>query len=184
MQNIRKFFLFVALLLVQVLVCNNIHLFHIAMPLIYVYFFMLFRRGYPRWAILLWCFFMGLAVDAFANTPGVATASATLIGFLQPYIFELFLQRDSEEDIEPSIASMGFGKFAFYAFIITFVYCLVFFSLEMFNFFNWIQWLECLGGSAALTYVLVLTIENLRKHVVSISMLGAIVSRVRIKKAL
>lgn len=43
------------------------------------------------------------------------------------------------------------------------VYCLVFFTLETFNFFNWLFWLECVGGSAVLTLVLIFTLERLRK---------------------
>lgn len=60
--------LFVTLLLVQVLVLNHIHLFGFATPLLYMYVALIFRRNYPRWGILLWCFAMGLAVDIFSNT--------------------------------------------------------------------------------------------------------------------
>lgn len=43
---------------------------------------------------------MGLCIDVFANTPGVAAASMTFIGLLQPYLFELFVPRDSADDLE------------------------------------------------------------------------------------
>ena len=76
---------FVVLLLVQALVLNRIHLFNCATPLLYVYVAMLFRRNFPRWAILVSCFTMGLCVDIFSNTPGVAAGAMTLIGLLQPY---------------------------------------------------------------------------------------------------
>lgn len=56
---------FVILLLVQVLVFNHVHLFGCAIPLVYLYCALDFRRGYPKWAILLWCFAMGLAIDTF-----------------------------------------------------------------------------------------------------------------------
>lgn len=163
MQFIRKLFFFVVVVLVQVLVCNNIHLFDYAMPMIYIYFLMLFRRDYPRWGILLWCFALGLTLDTFSNTPGVASASATLIGFLQPYIFAPFIQRDNLDDMVPDMRSMGFSKFAVYSLVIVFIYCLVFYSLEMFSFFNWMEWLLSIGGSTALTYILILIIENFRK---------------------
>ena len=162
MQIVRKIAFFVIVVLVQVLICNNIHLFDYAMPLIYVYFLMLFRRDYPRWGILLWCFCLGLTIDAFSNTPGVASASATLIGFLQPYIFAPFIQRDSLDDMMPDMRTMGFSKFAIYSLMIVLIYCIVFYSLEMFSFFNWMEWLFSIGGSAALTYILILVIENFR----------------------
>ena len=53
-----------------------------------------------RWAILLWCFTIGLVIDAFSNTPGVASASMTLIGALQPVLLELFLPRDADDHIK------------------------------------------------------------------------------------
>jgi hypothetical protein len=39
----------------------------------------------------------------------------------------------------------------------------VFFTLESFSFFNWLNWLESIGGSVVLTLVLVFTFESVRK---------------------
>ncbi len=85
---LRRIILFIVLCLVQGLVLNHINLLGCATPLLYVYMALTFPRGYPRWAELLWCFFLGLSVDTFTNTPGVAAASMTLVGVLQPYILE------------------------------------------------------------------------------------------------
>ena len=75
---LRRALIFVVLCLTQVLVFNHIHLFSYATVLLYVYFVVMFPRNYPRWAILLWSFFLGLAVDMFSSTPGMAAASLTL----------------------------------------------------------------------------------------------------------
>lgn len=158
-----KLISFVVLLLIQALVLNHVHLFNCATPLLYVYFVLTFRRNAPHWGILLWSFLMGLCIDMFSNTPGVAAASMTFIGFLQPYVLSLFLQRDSTDDLKPSMRSLGLGKYLYYSFILVLVYCTLFFTLETFNFFNWQQWLLSIGGSGALTLVLVLVIENLRR---------------------
>ena len=83
-EVIRHFFTFLILCLVQALVLNHINLLGCATPLLYVYFIMLFRRNFPKWAILLWSFFIGLCLDVFSNTPGVAAASSTFLGLLQP----------------------------------------------------------------------------------------------------
>lgn len=82
----KRLGIFVVLVLVQGLVFNHIHLFNCATPLLYIIMVLHFRRNHPRWAVLLWCFMMGLCIDVFANTPGVATASMTLVGLLQPYL--------------------------------------------------------------------------------------------------
>lgn len=163
MDTLRRIVIFIALLLAQAMVLNRIQLFHCATPMLYVYFVVMLPRNYPRWAALLWSFALGVCADMFTNTPGVAAASMTLIGFLQPFLIELFLPRDAEPDIKSSVKSLGLGHFATLAAILITVYCLVFFALELFTFFNWIYWLECAGGSALLTFVLLMTIESLRK---------------------
>ncbi len=160
---VKRLATFVVLVLVQGMVFNHIHLFNCASPLLYVTMVLHFRRNHPRWAVIAWCFVMGLSIDVFANTPGVAAASMTLVGLLQPYLFELFVPRDSADDLEPSIRSIGLGSYVLYALIIVLVYNLSFFTLETFNFFNWLQWLKCIGGSTVLTFILVMALENLRK---------------------
>ena len=98
---IKRLGIFVVLVLVQGLVFNHIHLFNCATPLLYILMVLHFRRNHPRWSVMLWSFMMGLCIDVFANTPGVAAASMTFIGLLQPYLFELFVPRDSADDLEP-----------------------------------------------------------------------------------
>ena len=118
--------------------------------------------NYPKWGVLLWSFSLGLMVDIFSNTPGVAAASMTFVALLQPYLLEPFVPRDSADDLKVSVRSLGWGKFATLAFLLVLIYVLVFFSLEAFNFYNWQQWLMCVGGSTVLTYLFILVIENLR----------------------
>ena len=160
---LKRCALFLFLCLAQALVFNRIQLFNCAMPLLYAYFVLTFRRGYPRWGSLLWSFLLGLVVDMFANTPGVATFSMTLLAFLQPYVLELFIPREADEAMHTSVAEMGWGKFFTYSVIMLTVYCLVFFTIEAFNFFNWQHWLACIWGSLLLTLILVMTVESVRK---------------------
>lgn len=160
---VKRIATFVVFVLVQGLVFNHIHLFNCATPLLYIIMVLHFRRNHPRWAILLWCFMMGLCIDVFANTPGVAAASMTAIGLLQPYLLELFVSRDSADDLEPSMYTIGPGKFVLYVTMIILVYNLLFFTLETFNFFNWVQWLLCIGGSSVITLILIMAVENFRK---------------------
>ncbi len=163
LDTLKRVFIFLALCLAQALVLGRVQLFHCAMPLLYVYFVIMFPRNYPKWAILLWSFAMGLTVDLFANTPGVATTSLTLVGAVQPYLLSLFLPRDADDSTPASAAALGKGKFGTMAALLVLLYCLVFFSLEAFSYFNWQHFLACAGGSAVLTLLLILTLETLRK---------------------
>lgn len=159
----RKMLFFLVLCLTQVLVLNRMHLFGCATPLLYVYMTIIFPYRYPRWGVILWSFFLGLVIDFFSNTPGVASASLTLVGAVQTGFFGLFVQRDAPENIAPGVSSMGFFKFTFYAFVLVLLHCTLFFTLETFSFFNVIQWIKCIVGSTAITLILILTIESLRK---------------------
>ncbi len=163
LDTLRRALHFVALCLAQALVFNHVHLFGYATVLLYVYFVVIFPRSYPRWAILLWSFALGLSVDMFSNTPGMAAASLTLVGFLQPYLLELFLPRDAAENIKSSMAALGYSKFLMLASILVFVHCLVFFTIESFGFFNWQEWALTVAGTTVLTLVLLVTIETIRK---------------------
>ena len=92
----------------------------------------------------------------------VASGSMTLIGLLQPYLLELFAPRDSAENMEVSVATLGMGKFFTFSLILTLLYSLLFFALEAFNFFEWQMWLLRAVCSTALTMVLMLAIESVR----------------------
>ena len=162
-DTLKRVAIFLALCLVQALVLNHIHLFNYATPLLYVYFVIIFPRNYPKWAILLWSFAMGLSVDMFANTPGVASASLTVVGLLQPFLLELMVPRDASEKMPSSAKELGLLKFSTLASVLVFIHCLLYFTLETFNFFNWQNWLLSIVSSALLTVVLILTIENIRR---------------------
>lgn len=154
--------LFIAFALAQALILGRIHLFGYATPLLYVYFVLLFPRNYPKWGILLWSFGLGLVVDVFFNTPGVATASMTLLGAIQPYYFELYVSRDAVENLQPSIKNIGWVKYFYYSMVLVVIYCLVFFTLDSFTFYNWVVWLKSVLGSAALTMLMILTFETVQ----------------------
>ena len=160
---LKRLFSFIVLCLVQALVLNRIHLFECATPLLYVYMVMLFRYNAPKWSVLLWSFCLGLVVDIFSNTPGVAASSLTLLGLIQPYILRIFMMQDSDYDFEPGMKTMGGARFFYYVLLLDLLYNIVFFTVETFCFFNWLQWIECIVGSTLVTVILIMAIENIRK---------------------
>ena len=159
---VNRLIMFVVLALVQVLVLNYVWLFNVATPLLYVFFAITFPRNSAKGEVLVWCFMLGLVIDLFSNTPGLASGSMTLLGLLQPYLLELFVPRDSAENMEVSGATLGMGKFFTFSLILTLLYSLLFFALEAFNFFEWQMWLLRAVCSTALTRVLMLAIESVR----------------------
>lgn len=161
---LKRLLWFAVLTVAQVFVLNHIHLFAVATPLLYIYFILLFPRNYPQWAMLIWAFLMGLTIDTFSNTTGVASASLTLIAALQPYVLQLFIPRDSSDNFQAGMDTLSIPQYTWYAAILTLTYSVVFFSLEMFSFFNVLEWLLCIGGSSLLTLILILVVENVRRR--------------------
>ncbi len=163
-DTLRRVVLFIVFILAQGIVLGRIHLFGVATPLFYVYFVALFPRNYPKWGVLLWSFCLGILVDTFSNTPGLASTSLTLLAFIQPWFFELFVPRNSVDDLKPSLASIGLLKYSYYITVLVLFYCLVFYSLEMFNFFNGLRWAMCVVGSTVITLALIFTFEIARSR--------------------
>lgn len=150
------------LLALQVLIFNHVHLLGYATPLVYIYFIFLFPLNASRSGVLLWSFAMGLAVDVFANTPGVAAASMTLAALAQPPLLRVMVPQDAVEDTVPSYRTMGTWAYVRYVALLSLLYHLVFFLLEFFSFFNGLDLLYSFAGSWLLTLSICLAFEYLR----------------------
>lgn len=163
-ELLNRLAMFMALFVAQVLILNHVHLFDVATPLLYVYFAITFRRGFPKWIMLLSCFLLGLVIDIFSSTPGLAAGCMTLVAFVQPYVLETVVPRDSAADLEVSLKLLGTNKFCFLSSVITVFFCLLFFAVEAFSFFDWLVWLERAFTSAVLTWILMMAIESVRSR--------------------
>jgi hypothetical protein len=64
----------------------------------------------------------------------------------------------------PGMDTLGLGNYALFAFFMSLVYNVVFFSLDMFSFFNFLAWGAYILSSTLLTTVLILVIENVRRQ--------------------
>lgn len=161
-EGIRNLVFAIILVVLQAAVLNHIRLFGYAVPMMTVYFLLPTRRSMPQWQTLLSGFLVGLATDICSNTPGVGAAAMTLTAFVQPYILQMFLIQDSDADDTPSFASLGWTKYFIYAAMVVAVYCLAFFAIDAFNFYNIARWSANMLGSYALTLLLVLAVEHTR----------------------
>lgn len=162
MIYIERLVMFIVLLLLQVLVLNHIHLYELAMPLPYILYVITFQQNTPRWLMLTSSFLLGLLLDFFTNTPGLAAGCLTLMAMLQPYLLNVMVSRDIADSLPISSATLGFGKFSTISAIMISAYCLVFFALEAFSFFDWQLWLLRTVCSSVLTLLLIVSVEKIR----------------------
>ena len=105
---------FIGLVLLQVLILNNVHIAGYATPFLYIYLILKFESDTPRNALMLWAFFLGLAVDVFSDTPGMNAAATVLLAFLRPTFLRLFVPRDTLDTLVPAIRTMGILPFLKY----------------------------------------------------------------------
>ena len=68
---ISYFVIFLVLLLIQVLICNNIMLFGVATPVIFIFIILRLPMDTPVKIVMTVAFLSGLLVDIFSDTPGV-----------------------------------------------------------------------------------------------------------------
>ena len=151
-----------ALVALQMVVFNYIHLFGYATPLPFVYLLLLFPLGTDRWSILLWGFVCGLLCDITSLTLGVGMTAMTLVAFIQPPLLQLMIPKDAVEDMQPGYGTMGFWGYFRYALLLTLIFVIAYFLLQVFNFFHPLDFLISMLSSWALTFFLCLTFEALR----------------------
>ena len=146
---------FLGLILIQVLVLNHINLGGFITPYLYILFVLMLPTGLGRIAMLMLSFLSGLCVDIFSNMPGLHCATATLIAFLRITFADRILKRDSNQEIDvPSIQSVGFRPFAFYSFLLIFIYHLVYALLELFSFHGLLRAILYALCSSLVTWIL------------------------------
>lgn len=154
---------FVLLCLLQALVFNHVHIAGIATPMPYVFFLIILHSDTPHWTYVACGFLMGLAIDLFSGTPGMAAASLCLAGLLAPWLLRAFAPGESDDEaFAPSAKTMKWSGFTGYAASLVLVNSIGFFLIENFSFFNWDYLLLATGGSAALSLCFIVAMELIR----------------------
>lgn len=155
---------FLGMILVQILLLNNIYLFGLATPFLYIYAILVLDKNINHTTLMLIAFAMGLIIDIFSNTPGVNAAASVFFAFVRPGILRIFSPRDDFENFRPSICSLGPGPFIRYAMVSLLLHHTAVYLLEAFSFAN-IGYLSLrILCSTLLTLMLVIAIEFIRNR--------------------
>jgi len=132
---IKYLFLFVILVLVQLLVFNNIELSSYINPYVYVLFVLLLPFDAPMIVLLLSSFLMGLAIDLFMGTPGVHSSATVLMAFARPGVLKIFSPREGyQSGTQPRLLEFGLEWFIKYTVILVLIHHFALFYLEVFTF--------------------------------------------------
>jgi len=127
-------------LLIQFLLLNNITLFGAAQAWVYIALIINLPTNFSKTQGLVIAFCLGIVVDIFSNTLGMHTASAVLIAFLKPTVFNIFssqISSSNNSEAEPlTIRTHGLSWFLMFAGSLIFIYNIAYYFIDAAG-FNW-----------------------------------------------
>ena len=153
----------VGLVLLQVLILNNMHIAGCATPFLYIYLILKFESDIPRNTLMLWAFFVGLAVDIFSDTPGMNAAATVFLAFMRPVLLCLFVPRDMVESITPSIRALGVSPFLKYVSASVLVHHSFLLLGEFFSLAAWGLLLLRILASSLLTVACIMAVDGISR---------------------
>jgi len=147
---------FIAIILLQILVVNNIELSSYINPYIYVAFILTLPVTMKPWQIVFLSFILGAAMDAFSSTPGLHIAATNFMGYMRiHYLRATTTKEDIEGRMVPSISQKGIVWFSVYGFVMVFMHHLVLFFLEIYGFHEFFRTLSRVFVSTLVTLLLI-----------------------------
>lgn len=168
MEALRQFsplkftFLFIILILLQVLVCNNLLLFGVAVPFIFIYFIMALPLDTNLNLLMVLSFLLGFSVDLFSDTMGLNSMACLLLCVIKKPMFYAYMPKEDKfKSASPGITSMGWFNYLKYILSLSFIFCLIIFSLEFFSFSSFGRIILMAVSSTVFTVLLILATDSL-----------------------
>lgn len=127
---------FIGVVLIQVLVLNQMHIYGYATPFFYIYFILKFNSKTSSNELMAWAFALGITIDMFSNTPGMNAAVATSLAFVRTPLLRLGTLRDMDESFLPGIDTLGMSSFFRYVLLTSSFFCTFLLLIDTFSFFD------------------------------------------------
>lgn len=156
----RQILRFVLVILLQLVICNNVHLFGFITPALYIYALLLLPVEMPKSLQYIIGFFCGFIIDMFTHTLGVNAAASVIIMMLRPSLIRTLNGHKSSENTENPIP--GYKDFTWllsYAILMSLAHQTCVVMLEVFSFNAFLHTLLAILGNTTLTAFLILCIE-------------------------
>lgn len=154
--------LFLILITAQAVFFNNLVLFNLAVPLVFIYLIITLPITLNDSLALTIGFLTGLSVDILSDTPGVNALASTILTALRKPIFHLYVSSDIDlADQRPLPKTMGTAAFLKYAGTMVAIYCTMVFSIEALKVFNIELYLLRILCSSVFTFIIIYAIACL-----------------------
>lgn len=155
----------IVLLLAQAVVFDNVCLFNVAVPVVFVYTIFKLPVSLGTNSVLVISFLSGFIIDIFADTYGMNSLACTIAGMTRNGVIHMFVPRGEEmSDPIPSAKSMGRATYIRYMTVMTLLYCILIFGIQAFTFFNILLTIERVIASTILSLLLMIAIDCLTTH--------------------
>jgi rod shape-determining protein MreD len=151
---------FVALMIVQIYIFNNVNLFGYINPYPYVLFLLVFPFTANRALYIFIAFLTGLTMDMFGNSGGVHAAACLFLAYLRPVALR-FSFGVSYEYNAIKLSKVSFYERFIFISIMVLIHHLVLFLLEVFNISNILYTLNKTLVTSIFTIILCLTFNIL-----------------------
>lgn len=139
-RSVLKYILhFFILTIIQLFVLDNLFLFNLIHPYIYLILILMLPVNINRYVFISIAFVYGLIMDVLLFTYGLHTTTLVLIGFLRPYLMGLFINEEQiEQNIEVHLTSLGARRYFIYLLIMLFIHHSLLNMLQVFSFREYI----------------------------------------------
>ncbi|MBL4658075.1 MAG: rod shape-determining protein MreD [Flavobacteriales bacterium] len=153
---------FIALVLLQVLILNNVQFSGYINPMLYVLFLLLLPFETSKPFLLILAFILGLTIDMFTNTMGMHAAACVFMALLRPFILKYIEPRGGyEHEAFPSIQEFGLAWYLSYAGILVVFHHLALFYIEVFRFGEFLSTFYRVVLSSIFTLILIVISQYL-----------------------
>lgn len=142
----------VVLILLQVWVLNQIYLFRLGTPFLYLFALMLLPMDTSKAKSTLWGAAIGFAIDFLSGTGGLHMAATALAGFLRPFLLNPMIDMEVNQIHSPSSRVLG-GRLFLVLFVWTLVHHISLFFLDALLHFQWLYLVKRMGVSLLVSYV-------------------------------
>lgn len=154
--------LFIALVLIQVLVCNNILLFGVAVPFIFIYFIIVLPLDTSINLLMVLAFLLGFFIDLFSDTLGLNSMACLLLSVVKKPLFYAYMPKEDKFlSAVPSIATMGWFSYLKYILTLSGIFCFLLFGIELLSFASFGRLVLMIVSSTVLTLVLMVALDAL-----------------------
>lgn len=146
----------------QGVIFNHLILFHVAIPLVFIYVIvnMPVTLG-TCWALTIG-FLTGLGVDIFSDTIGMNALACTVLAFVRKPVYHLYMPIDDDlAGMCPGLRTMGVPAYLKYLITMTALYCTLLFTIEAFEFANIPLMLQRICFSTLLTFVIIYALNTI-----------------------